>query len=110
MSYQHKELAGGRWFEFSLIEQMANIGSEVYRAINWRKKGDNNYAMMAFERALELFDLTVEDPKNRTRLKEVLRARELFCDYFVGDNQYHSTAKSWQNYFYSFNYAARLNK
>lgn len=109
MNFQHKELANGRWFKLSLIEQMANIGSEVFRAINWRKKGDDNYALAAFERALELFYLTVEDPKNKNRLKEVLRARELFCDYFVGDNQYHSTAESWNKYFYSFNYAARLH-
>jgi len=109
MNYQHKELANGRWFKLSLIEQMANIGSEVFRAINWRQKGDNNYARMAFERALELFDLTVEDSKNKYRLKEVLRSRELFCDFFVGDNLYHSTDESWQKYFYSFNYAARLH-
>lgn len=108
MSYQHKELASGKWFELSLIEQMANVGSEIYRAINWRKKGDIKYAQMAFERALELFDLTAGDPKNKNRLKEILRCRELFCDFFVGDNQYQSTDNSWQNYFYSFNYAARL--
>jgi hypothetical protein len=25
----HKELAAGRWFELSLVEQLANIGSDV---------------------------------------------------------------------------------
>ncbi len=38
MSYQHKDLAAGRWSQLSLIEQMANIGSEVERALNWRIK------------------------------------------------------------------------
>lgn len=35
MSYQHKELAKDRWAKMSLCEQMANIGSEVSRALNW---------------------------------------------------------------------------
>jgi len=25
----HKELASGRWFKFSLAEQLANVGSEI---------------------------------------------------------------------------------
>jgi hypothetical protein len=29
MSYQHQSLASGRWRSLSLIEQLANIGSEV---------------------------------------------------------------------------------
>lgn len=95
-----------RWKKLSLIEQMANIGSEVYRTIKW--KNNKDFANKAFERALELFDLTMMDPKNRKRLKEVARARELFADYIVGNNQYKSSADQWQKYFYNFNYAARI--
>lgn len=108
MNFQHKVAALGRWFEFSLIEQMANVGSEVIRCINWKNKGNLNYANMAFERALELFDLTMEDSKNIGRFREIARAREIFADFFAGDNIYGSTDESWQKYFYSFNYAARL--
>src|SRR3990167_5108033 len=110
MNYKHQQMAYGRWQKFTLIEQMANIGSEVFRAIKWRRKKNANkeYAQLAFERALELFDLTINDPKNRQRLKEVIRAREAFADYFLYDNKYRTTRKFWQNYFYSFNYAARL--
>ncbi|HAH21880.1 MAG TPA: hypothetical protein DCL49_13400, partial [Candidatus Omnitrophica bacterium] len=74
MNLAHKDLAGGRWFEFSLLEQMANIGSEIFRTISWRDK-NKDYQQKAFERSLELFDFTVLDPKNRKRLKEILRAR-----------------------------------
>jgi hypothetical protein len=35
VNFIHKELAAGRWLEFSFMEQMANIGSEVERAIKW---------------------------------------------------------------------------
>ncbi|MCX6812257.1 MAG: hypothetical protein NTW79_01355 [Candidatus Berkelbacteria bacterium] len=108
MSYQHKNLAAGRWNKFSLVEQMANIGSEVGRTINWREK-NQKLSQQAFWRALELIDLTVADQKNQKRLKEVLRMREMLVDYFFADNQYHSTDEQWQNYFLAFNYAARIN-
>ena len=54
MNFQHKELAAGRWSTFSLVEQMANVGSDVGRAINWKAKGNLPYSQKAFERALEL--------------------------------------------------------
>lgn len=89
------------------FEQMANVGSEVGRAINWRDKNGEN-SQLAFERALELLDLTIDDSKNKKRLRELLRLREVAVDYFAGSNEYKSSDAGWQNYFYAFNYAARL--
>jgi hypothetical protein len=109
MNYQHKELASGRWFQLSFFEQMANIGSEIGRAINWRKK-DKKTSESAFERGLELLDLTIKDPKNKKRLKELCRLREVLVDYFCFDNIYGSSDEKWNNYFYAFNYAARVNR
>jgi hypothetical protein len=106
----HKELAEGRWFKLSLVEQLANVGSDVYRTIQWKNKGESEYSQNAFERVLELIDLTVADPKNKGRLREVLRVREALVDYFVYDNEYSSTDEAWQNYFYNFNYAAALKR
>ena len=40
MQYQHKGLATGRWAQMSLSEQMANIGSEISRALNWKRKNN----------------------------------------------------------------------
>lgn len=108
MTVQHKNAAEGRWQKFTLIEQMANIGSEVFRSIQWKNKGNKEYSRLAFFRALELFDLTLSDKKNFGRLKEVARAREVLVDFLYGDNVYGSTDASWQNYFYAFNYAARV--
>jgi len=109
-NYQHKSLAEGRWFAFTLAEQMANIGSEISRIINWRAKGNQVYSQSAFERALELIDLTVADKKNRTysKLKEILRLREAMVDYFWGRNEYNFDDKFWNNYFDKFNLLARL--
>ncbi|HAI74197.1 MAG TPA: hypothetical protein DCS28_01695 [Candidatus Moranbacteria bacterium] len=109
MEYQHKNLAGGEWQKLSFFEQMANIGSEVERAIKWKNKNNAEYGRLAFERALELIDLTIENEKSKSRLKELLRVREMLADYFVFANEYKSTDKSWQNYFYVFNFAARIN-
>jgi hypothetical protein len=108
MNIQHKELANGRWNKFSFFEQMANVGSEVERTIKWKNKGNKEYSDMAFDRALELLDLTISDHKNISRLKEIVRVREALADYFAFENAYHSTDKSWQNYFYAFSWAARL--
>lgn len=107
MRYQHQQLAKGDWFRFSLVEQLANVGSEVERAINWRNKGNSQYSQLAFERALELLSLTLDDPKNKFRLKEPIRLYELLVDYFAGDNIYGSSDKLWHNYFLAFAYAAR---
>ena len=78
----HKELAAGRWFEFSLMEQLANVGTDIERTIRWKQKGNLEYSQKAFERALELLDLTIADPKHRKRLKELTRTREVLVDYY----------------------------
>ena len=107
MSYQHKDLAAGRWQKLSFIEQMANIGSEVERALNWRAKHNFDYSQRAFERALELVDLTLDSVTGMARLKEVARVRESIVDFFAGLNQFESTEASWRRYFLPFAYAAR---
>ena len=107
MSHQHRELAAGRWNLLSFAEQMANIGSEIERTISRKKKGRPEISTRAFERALELIDLTVADAKNLTRLRELLRVRESLADHFYFDNFYRSTQESWQRYFNCFLIAAR---
>ena len=107
MTLQHKELAAGRWNRLSFAEQMANIGSEIERSISWKKKERPEFSRRAFERALELLDLTISDAKNRPRLKELLRIREAVSDHFYFDNSYQSTPESWQQYFNCFLIAAQ---
>lgn len=110
MTYQHQKLAGGGWQKLSFFEQMANIGSEVERAINWLDKKNTQYSRMAAERGLELLALTISDVKNIKRLKELTRLYEVLVDYFFYQNQYSSSASSWKKYFYAFNYASRRKK
>lgn len=107
MIIQHKELAAGRWQKLTLIEQMANIGSEVERALNWKAKNNPARSEKAFERALELLDITLDCPNNRTRLKEVARAREVVVDFFQGGNRLASSEAFLRKYFLQFACAAR---
>ncbi len=135
MSRQHRELAEGRWNALSLVEQLANVGSEVERVLRWQEKGNTDYAMKAMDRALELFELTLACPEisrnqeltqggepsraekrdgsepgsfeNTARLREVARAREVVLDFVFGENAYGSTADSLRRYFYAFGVAAR---
>lgn len=106
---QHRDLAAGHWWKLSLAEQLGNIGSEVSRAARWTSRNPE-LARNAFYRALELFDLTLDDPRHRQsypRLREIARAREVVVDFFAGHNQYHSTLPSLQKYFDAYAVAAR---
>ncbi len=91
----------------SFVEQMANVGSEVERAINWRDKHNEEYARFAFERSMNLFDLSLEASKEGSQLKEIARAKEAWTDYFFGANEFHSNAAGWKKYFNQFALAAR---
>ncbi len=110
-NFYHKDLAvSGRWEKMSFAEQMANIGSEVERAISWKKKNNLKYSREAFFRALELADFTIADKRNKKRLGELCRVREVLVDYFFGDNLYKSSDLLWQKYFRAFNWKASLER
>ncbi len=106
MTFLHKELATGRWYTLSLAEQLGNIGSEVFRASRQKDK-DEKMFQQAVERALELFDLTLSDPRWKGRRLEVARAREVFCDAVYGGALYKSSLNDLVRYFDNFAFAAR---
>lgn len=108
---RHESLAAGRWQTLSLVEQLGNVGSEVGRVLRAKQQGNDRRIWAALERALELLDLTIADPRLAGgRRREVLRAREVVCDYLVGDNIYRSTSESLDRYFLSFAVAARAKR
>lgn len=106
---QHRDVAREGWFRLSLAEQFGNIGSEISRAGSWSTKNPDT-ARAALYRALELIDLTLDDPRHRQsfpRLREIARTREVVVDFFAGPNEYGSTSASLQKYFDHFALAAR---
>ena len=108
MIIQHKNLAAGGWQRLSLAEQLGNIGSETSRALNWRDKDQKSYEN-AIDRALELLDLTIGDPRWQNRLKEIVRTRELLCDATLGGKEYKTSLKDLDRYFFHFALATRLH-
>lgn len=104
----HDASLAERWHTFSIARQLGNVGSEVGRALAWRTR-DAKIAEGALHRALELIDLTLDDPRHRTsvaRLREICRAREVLLDFLVGTNQYRSTEAALRRYFDAFAVAA----
>ncbi len=110
MGYQHKSLAEGRWTQMSLSEQMANIGSEISRALNWKRKNNEKYCQKSVIRALELISLTIDNTTVKSHFKEITRLREVILDYFYGPNEFSSSDISLEKYFNHFGYAARNKK
>ena len=103
----HRELAAGQWGKLSLAEQLANVGSEVGRMVRWRNR-DSRLMNGAFDRALELLDLTLEDPRWRNRLFEIARARELLCAAaLLEGGEYGTSLEDLDRYFLAFAVAAR---
>jgi len=106
MEPKHKNLSAGGWFKLTLAEQLGNIGSEVSRAANWQGK-DEKLFWGAVERALELFDLTLDDPRWNGRHGEVARAREVFVDAVYGGQGYKTSIRELVGYFDTFALAVR---
>lgn len=101
INYIHKELADGRWAKMPFNEQMGNIGSEVSRSLRAKEQGKEARMNSAIDRTLELFDLSLAC-NHGTKLSELCRAREEFCDYFFGNNSFHTNPVLMQKYYDSF--------
>jgi len=104
----HPGMSAERWQALSLDEQLGNVGTEVARAARAKANANDERLWFAMHRALELFDFTLGDERWRgARRREIARAREVVCDFLVGDNEYGSTAASLDAYFLSYAMAAR---
>lgn len=105
---EHLELARACWAKFSLVEQLANIGSEVSRAL--LAKGNQPRYWGAVTRALDLFYLTIEDRRWKGRLREILRVRELFCAAVLGSDEFKTSLQDLNRYFDCFAWLARSGR
>lgn len=100
--------SAARWERMELVDQMANVGSEVERTIRAHRAGNPTRWAHAQARALELFDLTATDARWRgARRREILRAREEFCRLFHAPDVTPASAEGLRRYFLAFAVAAR---
>ena len=111
MTTYHPDLAGGRWLTLSLASQLGNVGSEYERALRWKERGDQARFQPAFERLLELLDLTISDPRWRNhRLKELTRLREVICDELYNQASEFRHTSNLREYFLYFGILARSER
>ena len=93
MAGQHASLAPERWARFSLDQQILMIGNEMNRA--GKLLDDAPRRLRAYERVLNLLDLTVATQDRAPLLRELLRWRDLIAALFLspeGDRERHEAA------------------
>ncbi|MCA9349501.1 hypothetical protein KC853_00460 [Candidatus Saccharibacteria bacterium] len=95
------------WSEQSVFWQLGNIGSEVGRALNSKKQGNERRSLSAFYRGIDLINATVQiwvsqgkDPY------ELLIAREQFAKSILTDD----LDPKLEQYFMQFAIAERLRQ
>ena len=84
------------WYDYTVCEQMSNIGAEVQHFIDARNKYRNGAASkdnsgFYFQKAIEYIDIISGDPKNKKRVaeledckKELLALRAgIFSDEYI---------------------------
>jgi len=96
------------WQRKDIFEQMGNIGMEVGRALRAKRSGDEQRLKGALYRGLDLLDATAEAWAKRKspRVREILRARELFVQTATTDNE----VPGLEDYFMHFAFTARLHR
>lgn len=98
----HKDLANWRWYKLTFAQQMWNIGSEIYRSLQAKEKYPERFEQ-ASDRMLELFDLTLSNPKcTSSQRKETARLREGICSYLWWENEYDLDPNFLNKYFFAF--------
>ena len=80
---QHAGLSPERWARFSLDQQVLMIANEMNRAAKLLGDADRDRLSNAYERALQLVDLTVQVNARRSLRRELLRWRDLVAELYV---------------------------
>ena len=92
---QHAGLSPERWAAFSLDQQVLMIANEMNRAAKLMAPADRERLRTAYERILQLADLTVQVADRAALRRELLRWRDLVAGLYVAaapDPPSHATA------------------
>lgn len=90
-----------KWFDLSLVQQMANIGNEVKRGLKFYSEPEKRN--MFFERAIQYTQLTMEDCKNAHVLPELLISKKVLEDY-SGEHNLACTGEQISRYYQAYQY------
>ena len=70
------------FFAMPIGTQISNVGSEVQRALRWRKAGNRQREIAFCEKAIEFLTVMQQDPKNKHRIGELDACIEELRDIF----------------------------
>ena len=90
------------WFDMPIGVQISNVGSEVHRALQWKKRGNKQRETAFCKKAIEFLDIMKQYPKNKYRIGEIESCIEELEDYFLGNNQYQTTEEMLIKYYDAF--------
>ena len=79
----HKNMTCKKWNQFSKGKQILLIANDINRVKNLLKTDHFDKINQCYERAFELIDLSVNDPKWSKYLKEILRMREVLSHLYI---------------------------
>ena len=96
-----------RWQNLTFYQQLGNVASELSRAIKFKDHDDIEHMNSSLWRLLELLELTIDDRKNKSRLRELCRFREVLCDWYCQTRLYDVDPESLKNYALNFAMLAR---
>ncbi len=91
-----------KWWKMTVGQQIANVGSEVARAIRNKRRGDMERAEEFCIHAVEMLGYSKLDPKNVNRRKELMLAQEELVDYILGENRFNNDDKSIMKWYDAF--------
>jgi NAD(P)H-dependent flavin oxidoreductase YrpB (nitropropane dioxygenase family) len=80
---QHSSLSPERWASFSLDQQILMIGNEMNRAAKLMSEEDRPSRLRAYERILQLADLSIAVHVRHGLRRELLRWRDLVAALYV---------------------------
>lgn len=98
------------WINKPLLEQEANIGSEVHRSISWRLRNNPQYSKTAFDISLELIDLTLKSNLSQLQRNEILRLKKSWSDFYLLKDSGKLTNEYWEEFFYRITYTYAIRK
>lgn len=78
----HKTLTKDKWASFPFSKQILMIANELNRANKWIEKEDFNESRHCYERAFEILYLTIEVLKDKRKLREILRFKEVLAGLY----------------------------
>ena len=96
-----------KWQTLTFYQQIGNIASELSRAIRFKDQNDVERMNFSLWRLLELLGLTIDDQKNKFRLRELCRFKELISDWYCQTHEYEFNPESLKRYSLGFVMLAR---